>query len=352
MKALLTQHKCESALLATKPTGVADTTWDEMLKSAHSALILCLGDRVSREVNKETTTAAAIDTAISDEDQALLLLTSLPSSYGNFVETLLYGLCVRGRSNQRDMKLGGGGAQSKSRGRCSKPRCYICNSDEHLKMDCLKRNLKILSRIKIRYQVLELMGNVVYGGRVRLRDGSSFVLDNVRYVPELRRNLISLGRTRKANYVYTLAGQAVTRKTFKGRKQLGEFETEWKIKTGNVLDSCNQRSTQQCMKSGVTKYLGVAGIQLQNGLVEETNVTLLAKGAGLQEVQTQDLIASQFARDREQHSTRKIFRYSEENNEAAFAVAEAKKIYAHELFTFNHTVACDVFSKRKTGLKE
>ncbi|GKF23913.1 hypothetical protein Tco_0076235, partial [Tanacetum coccineum] len=33
----------------------------------------------------------AIDTAISDEEHALLLLTSLPSSYDKFVETLLYG---------------------------------------------------------------------------------------------------------------------------------------------------------------------------------------------------------------------------------------------------------------------
>nr|GFC02262.1 retrovirus-related Pol polyprotein from transposon TNT 1-94 [Tanacetum cinerariifolium] len=46
---------------------------------------------------------------------------------------------------------------------------------------------------------------------------------------------------------------------------------------GNVLDSCNQRSTKQYTKSGVTKHLDVAGIQQQNGLVEETNVTLLAK---------------------------------------------------------------------------
>nr|GFC14308.1 hypothetical protein [Tanacetum cinerariifolium] len=46
---------------------------------------------------------------------------------------------------------------------------------------------------------------------------------------------------------------------------------------GNVLDSCNQRSTQQCMKSGVAKHLGVAEILQQNGLVNETNVTLFAK---------------------------------------------------------------------------
>ncbi|GKG17760.1 hypothetical protein Tco_0372058, partial [Tanacetum coccineum] len=72
-------------------------------------------------------------------------------------------------------------------------------------------------------------------------------------------------------------GQAVTSKTLKGRKQLGEYHTGWKIKTGNVLDSCNQRSTQQCTKSGVVKHLGVTGIQQQNGLVEEMNMTLLAK---------------------------------------------------------------------------
>ncbi|GKC89705.1 zinc finger, CCHC-type containing protein, partial [Tanacetum coccineum] len=124
------------------------------------------------------------------------------------------------------------------------------------------------------------------------------------YVPELRQNLISLGTlekegltvnmqsgkikvikgslvvlsgTTRANCVYTLDGQIVTRKTLKGRKQLGEYQTVWKIKTDNVLDSCNQASTQQCMKSGVAKHLGVAWIQQQNGLVEETNVTLLAK---------------------------------------------------------------------------
>nr|GEY15480.1 zinc finger, CCHC-type [Tanacetum cinerariifolium] len=39
-----------------------------------------------------------------------------------------------------------------------------------------------------------------------------------------------------------------------------EYQTGWKIKTGNVLDSCNQRSIQQYMKSGVVKPLGVLGI--------------------------------------------------------------------------------------------
>ncbi|GKG24725.1 hypothetical protein Tco_0395353, partial [Tanacetum coccineum] len=42
------------------------------------------------------------------------------------------------------------------------------------------------------------------------------------------------------------------------KKQEKEYQIEWKIMTGNVLGSCNQSSTQQCIKSGVAKYLGVA----------------------------------------------------------------------------------------------
>ncbi|GJR12517.1 hypothetical protein Tco_0795169, partial [Tanacetum coccineum] len=48
--------------------------------------------------------------------------------------------------------------------------------------------------------------------------------------------MIVLSGTRRANCVYTLDGQAVTRKTLKGRKQLGEYQTGWKIKMVNVLD--------------------------------------------------------------------------------------------------------------------
>nr|GEX15742.1 zinc finger, CCHC-type [Tanacetum cinerariifolium] len=61
------------------------------------------------------------------------------------------------------------------------------------------------------------------------------------------------------------------------KEQEKEYQTGRKIKTDNVFYSCNERSTQQCVKSEVAKYLGVAGIQQQNGLVDETNVTLFAK---------------------------------------------------------------------------
>nr|GEV99079.1 zinc finger, CCHC-type [Tanacetum cinerariifolium] len=160
------------------------------------------------------------------------------------------------------------------------------------------------------------------------------------------------------------------------KEQKNKYQTGWKIKTGNVLDSYNQRFTQQCIKSVVAKYLGVARIQQQNRLVDETNMTLFAKvvlyrnmgfndseeykktfigpnvGAGLQEVQTQDLMDNQLARDREQHLACELLGYREDSNEAAFAVTVVKKIYAHESLTFNDTVACEVISKWKVGLKD
>nr|GEW95435.1 basic 7S globulin 2-like [Tanacetum cinerariifolium] len=241
-------------------------------------------------------------------------------------------------------------------------------------------------------------------------------------------------------------------------EQEKEYQTRWKIKTGNVLDSCNQRSIQQYKKSRVAKHLGVAGIQQQNGLVDETNVTFFAKpidmlgifgwlasikkgmlepvkvkciflvyhknivgnklwrlddvtlkvvlyrnmgfneseeykktfigsgvgtglmqvlhgfkfeveplgdhtyevepqenvdqGAGLQEVQTQDLIYYHLARDREQHLACELFGYREDINESAFAVVVVEKIYAHESPTFNNTVSCKVISKWKAGMED
>ncbi|GJY84918.1 hypothetical protein Tco_0498944 [Tanacetum coccineum] len=187
------------------------------------------------------------------------------------------------------------------------------------------------------------------------------------------------------------------------------FEVKLQGAQGDHEVEVFQRSTQQCMKSGVTKHLGVTGIQQQSRLVNKINMTLFAKVvvyrnmgfnesgeykktfigsgvdmgsmkvlqgvefevelqedhtfevephgnvdhvAGLEEVQTQDLIYYHLARDREQHSTHELFSYREDNNEAAFVVAEVEKIYAHESLTFNDTVAYKVISKWKAELKE
>nr|GEW70297.1 zinc finger, CCHC-type [Tanacetum cinerariifolium] len=140
MRALLIQHGCEAAL-EVLPTDMEAQTKAELNKKAHSDVILCLGNKVLREVTGETTAAgvwskletlymtkslanklylkkklyafymsagrkifehidefnkivldlANIEVKFEDEDLALLLLTCLPASYEHFVDTLLYG---------------------------------------------------------------------------------------------------------------------------------------------------------------------------------------------------------------------------------------------------------------------
>ncbi|GKD55724.1 hypothetical protein Tco_1289111, partial [Tanacetum coccineum] len=128
---------------------------------------------------------------------------------------------------------------------------------------------------------------------------------------------------------------------------------------------------------GVAKHLGVAGLQQQNGLVKETNVTLLAKAhcfliqSGLSKVLWAEdttmstylvnkvLQGDEFEVEPQDGHTFEgatlcmgTIQYREDSNKTAFVVAALGKIYAHESLTFNNTVACEVISMWKAGLKD
>ncbi|GKC87971.1 hypothetical protein Tco_1148620 [Tanacetum coccineum] len=282
---------------------------------------------------------AAIDTDISDEDQALLLLTYLPSSYDNFVKTLLYcqdtlkledvlatpnsrelqkmmeakgdggeGLYVRGRSGKRDMELGTDSAWSKSQERSSRLRCYICQSEEHLKRNC--RSMTVV----MYYWVME--GNVVYGGQSGLskvfgEEDTTMSTYLVNRSPSL-----AIGFKTPIDMLGFLVGLLVLSKGCLNRLRTMGFNESGKYK-------------KTFIGSGVADHV-----------------------VGSQEVQTQDLIYYHPARDREQHSAWELFSYREDSNAAAFAVAAMEKIYTLESLTFNNTVACKVISKWKAGLKD
>ena len=143
MEAVLIQQKCEKALKGegSLPVTMSRAEKTEMVDKARSAIVLCLGDKVLREVAKEPTAASMwakleslymtkslahrqflkqqlysfkmveskaimeqltefnkilddlenIKVNLEDEDKAILLLCALPRSFESFKDTMLYG---------------------------------------------------------------------------------------------------------------------------------------------------------------------------------------------------------------------------------------------------------------------
>ncbi|KAL0454716.1 UNVERIFIED_CONTAM: hypothetical protein Slati_0810800 [Sesamum latifolium] len=125
-------------------------------------------------------------------------------------------LIIRGRfQNWSKGKMG----KSKSKHRPSKDECAFYRQKCHWKKDCLK--LKVCSHHMCPHQdwffvYKELNDGVVYTtidiplttygiGSIRLKnqDGSIITLTGVRYVPELRKNLISLGTLKSKGFEVT-----------------------------------------------------------------------------------------------------------------------------------------------------
>ncbi|GJX31249.1 zinc finger, CCHC-type containing protein [Tanacetum coccineum] len=173
----------------------------------------------AQEKDAEYRLCLSVTPKIEDEDQALMLLTSLSSSYENFMETLLYGresltiedvlatlnsrelkkrtectkeeardgLYVRGRSGHSGKAHFGGSLRFKLRGETGKLKCFICHSESHLKRDCLKKkssrrdflyDFKVVDRGSVQLGVnrtctIKETGKV----KIQLHDGSSFILD-------------------------------------------------------------------------------------------------------------------------------------------------------------------------------
>ncbi|GJT36148.1 hypothetical protein Tco_0926567 [Tanacetum coccineum] len=186
---------------------------------------------------------------IDDEDQALMLLTSLPSSYDNFVETLLYGresltledvlsslnsqelkkrtdakddgdgLYVRRRSDHRDNQVHGSGMHSEG------------NDNGDLLMAEFNGGWSVFAR-NIEHYANKVDREV--SESTKMKDGSSFVLENNGRVKVIKGSLMVLSGTIKENCVYSLDGWAESGKASvgiqekeslaQGNKGLGKLE--------------------------------------------------------------------------------------------------------------------------------
>ncbi|GJS47796.1 hypothetical protein Tco_0597917 [Tanacetum coccineum] len=367
------------------------------------------------EFHKLVGDLAAIDTAISDEDQVLLLLTSLPSSYDNFVKTFLYGrdtlkledvfATLSFRELQKMTKAKGDNDEGLEEAADSGV-IYVSGSgaDEYDNADVMMAMSvkELLDRIMdsgssyyITYRRDYLVdfkeydvGNILLGdGRecrirgtgkiqVQMRDGSSFVLDNV-------------------------------------RKQLGEYQTGWKIKTviqqqNRLVKETNLTLLAKLKRSpssaigfktpiDMLRFFGWLA-SIKQGMLEPVKVkciffgyrkgivgnklwrldditskvvlyrnmgfnesgeykkTFISSGVGKGSIQV--LQGVEFEVEPQEDHTFELEPHGnidhvvEDSNEASFAVAAVDKIYAHESLTFNNTIACEVISKWKAELKD
>ncbi|KAH9717011.1 hypothetical protein KPL71_021670 [Citrus sinensis] len=205
------------------------------------------------ELNKLILDLENVNIILEYEDRALILLSSLPNSYEHFVDTLLYGrqsltlkdvkdaleskdlnkrteikvqnlresLIVKSKPEKKENEEKKNNSQKdKAEKKKKKRKCYFCQKEGHYIKDCFKKKkLEKIQKESTGKAVVAsedegdsegadvLVANDKYTtgnnlackiagiGTVSLKmyDGMTRDLKQVRFVPDLRRNLISLG---------------------------------------------------------------------------------------------------------------------------------------------------------------
>ncbi|GJX74478.1 retrovirus-related pol polyprotein from transposon TNT 1-94 [Tanacetum coccineum] len=234
---LIVQHGSEAALEVLSADMEAQTK-AELNKKAHSAVILCLGNKVLREVTGETTAArhhtTLCDTllygreALTLEDvMAILNSKEIKERFkanGDDGEGLYDHLKSNCPKNNRKKSTGyvKKDEQPSSSGSTYKDSevMMVMSAQAQALLDWIMDSgcsYHITPKLDILSDFLECDGGSVQLGdnreckirgigkvMIQLRDRSSFVLHNVRCIPELKRNLISLGTLEKEGFTVKL----------------------------------------------------------------------------------------------------------------------------------------------------
>nr|GEY07578.1 retrotransposon protein, putative, Ty1-copia subclass [Tanacetum cinerariifolium] len=339
MSALLIQHGCEAAL-EVLPADMKAQAKAELNKKAHSIVILCLGNKVLREVTRETTASGVwskletlymtkslakklylkkkfytfympagrkisehiyefnkiildlenIEVKFKNEDLALLLLTSLPASYEHFMDTLLYG---REALTLEDRW---------------KTHVLYFPIDDHLKRNCPKNNRKKSRGYVNKDDQPSFSGSIYDGSEVMMVMNVEALLDWIMDSGGLYHMTprVVLSGTRRDNCVYSLDGHVVAGELNDSVEEKDSFAWVWHKRLEHIseaglqvlekqglfgkkslgeLDFCenfvlgksHQEFKQLCIKSGIARHLTVARTPQQNGLAERMNRTLMDK---------------------------------------------------------------------------
>nr|GEV66261.1 hypothetical protein [Tanacetum cinerariifolium] len=133
---------------------------------------------------------------------------STKASYEHFVDTLLYGREALTLEDSRSKSQGG------------RLKCYICQSEDHLKRNCQKNNRKKSTGYVKKYEQPIPSGSTYDDSEVMMVMSAQALLDWImdsgcsyhmtpRFIPELKRNLISLGTLKKEGFTVKLQSDKV-----------------------------------------------------------------------------------------------------------------------------------------------
>ncbi|GJV45101.1 retrotransposon protein, putative, ty1-copia subclass [Tanacetum coccineum] len=199
MRALLIQNRCEAAL-EVLPRDMETQAKAELNKKAHSAVILCLGNKVLREVTRETNAAT-----VWSKLKTLYMTKSLAIKF--IIRTLCGYLALWTGS----FDLGGRDGHTKFKGNQRK---------DHLKRNCPKNNRKKSTGYVNKDDQPSSSGSIYDSYEVMMVISIEALLDWImdsgasyhmtpRYIPELKRNLISLGTLKKEGYTIKLVSRKI-----------------------------------------------------------------------------------------------------------------------------------------------
>ncbi|GJR80266.1 hypothetical protein Tco_0151051 [Tanacetum coccineum] len=347
MRALLIQHGCEEAL-EVLPANMEAEAKAELNKKAHSAVI-CVSNKVCIEHKPET-------------------LCWIPLRYGRKLLTLED---VMATPNSKEIKEGLRRRGIMVKGyieivrriiarvnidgqeEIAKPPSVWTYDDSEVICDeptgTCSTNMIMDSDVECKIRGI---GKV----RVQLRDGSSFVLNNVRYIPELKRNLISLGTLEKEGYTVKMQSGKV--KGFNGELMLSvkksEVLAQFGIKDWDISARRDYRSMglySQVQTRSIWKVQRVEAISRESDWEDVAGATQM--GSRTYE-QNSPWIRLSVGSDRERRTRTKPLRFQDESNMAAYAFAAAEEEDTHEPLSYTEegSLLVKISSKWKAARKK
>ncbi|GJR47271.1 retrotransposon protein, putative, ty1-copia subclass [Tanacetum coccineum] len=237
MRALLIQHGCEAAL-EVLPEDMKTQAKTELNKKAHSVVILCLGNKVLREVTGETTVAG-----VWSKLETLYMTKLL--AYKLYLKKKLYTFCM-----PVGVKI-------------------FEHIDEFNKivLDLANTEVKFEDEdpLLIRKELIveDSQQSIKGNSRSKSRGGRpSAIFDNLRIL--LKRNRCSYHMTPRLDILLRISnadgGKCAGKARAVWQEKTRRGRTVKKLRTDNGLEFCNQEYEQLCIESGIARHLTVFGL--------------------------------------------------------------------------------------------